>query len=806
MSFKTEVIKNDYVGNDSIATYAYGFKIDKEEHLRVIAFTDDNVETVLVLNTDYTVSGVGKKNGGSITLLASGKDYLDTGTANLATGYNLLIKSNAEYKQETDIRNNGDFFPEVHEDTFDYSRRLDLQLFETVKRCVQLKESEDAEVKIERGSFGEVLRWNNQRNLEGVLLGAVAFSNSYDDLSDKPDIAVLAPVQSVASKTGAVTLVKGDVGLGNVDNTSDSDKPVSSDQQAALNLKADASDVSNVTNTSDAQKVASGPIKDALDALTLKGLADVDGSGFTTVSVVTYNPSTQEFEAGASGGGGAVDSVNGEIGVVVLDKSDIGLGNVDNTSDANKPVSSATQTALNAKADDADLTSGLALKANSADLGDVATSNSYDDLDGLPSIPNSISQLFGIYKHTLASGNFTTQATDQFLNFRNCSKVSVGGAGPFKGQIIFLGSSPLGGGETVPIHLASNDSKIGDWFANDTSFGALIAEEYDTTLYRWRIVDLNTRANFKTYPFTGDGTETDFILGITPASADQVDVHIDNVYQEKSSYTLSGDTLTFSPAPVDGASIEAKVTVSIPATRFGSANIASAERSGDGTETTFTLPATPVGVNDVLAFVGAEQTENFTVSGNQITFDTAPPSGTDNIVLKVFSQLEIGVPSDDTVGPSKIQDSFRNKFRRKTLATNVNYTANSTDTLTTISYPNLAQSKVFRITGQINFNCNLDEDAILVLIHNDNSTRKVIARFGISRTTGDNAVRLEITGNADTLFKTGDTGTQALEIDLLISDPAGSVQVFGDATAVESTFTVLEELNNYIEDNTLGDV
>ena len=32
-----------------------------------------------------------------------------------------------------------------------------------------------------------------------------------------------------------------------------------------------------------------------------------------------------------------------------ITKSDIGLGNVDNTSDANKPVSSATQTALNAK-------------------------------------------------------------------------------------------------------------------------------------------------------------------------------------------------------------------------------------------------------------------------------------------------------------------------------------------------------------------------------------------------------------------------------------------------------------------------
>lgn len=47
-----------------------------------------------------------------------------------------------------------------------------------------------------------------------------------------------APVISVASKTGAVTLVKGDVGLGNVDDTSDEDKPVSTAQQTALDAKA----------------------------------------------------------------------------------------------------------------------------------------------------------------------------------------------------------------------------------------------------------------------------------------------------------------------------------------------------------------------------------------------------------------------------------------------------------------------------------------------------------------------------------------------------------------------------------------
>lgn len=44
-------------------------------------------------------------------------------------------------------------------------------------------------------------------------------------------------VLSVAGRTGAVTLTKSDVGLGNVDNTADTAKPVSTAQQAALDLK-----------------------------------------------------------------------------------------------------------------------------------------------------------------------------------------------------------------------------------------------------------------------------------------------------------------------------------------------------------------------------------------------------------------------------------------------------------------------------------------------------------------------------------------------------------------------------------------
>ncbi|MBG8553079.1 hypothetical protein [Hymenobacter guriensis] len=50
-------------------------------------------------------------------------------------------------------------------------------------------------------------------------------------------------VQSVAGKTGAVTLVKADVGLSNVDNTSDLAKPISTAAAAALAGKLDAATV-----------------------------------------------------------------------------------------------------------------------------------------------------------------------------------------------------------------------------------------------------------------------------------------------------------------------------------------------------------------------------------------------------------------------------------------------------------------------------------------------------------------------------------------------------------------------------------
>lgn len=74
--------------------------------------------------------------------------------------------------------------------------------------------------------------------------GTAGTSADFTTLETPTDV-----VTSVAGKTGVVTLVKGDVGLGNVDNTSDMNKPVSTAQQTALNLKANKVTITGGTKT-----------------------------------------------------------------------------------------------------------------------------------------------------------------------------------------------------------------------------------------------------------------------------------------------------------------------------------------------------------------------------------------------------------------------------------------------------------------------------------------------------------------------------------------------------------------------------
>jgi len=132
------------------------------------------------------------------------------------------------------------------------------------------------------------------------------------------------------------------VGLNNVDNTSDANKPVSTAQQTALNLKAN---INNPTFTG------------AVNAPT-----PITSDNSTLVATTSYvKACIQELPAGNNNNipenlTTLIDSkapINNPTftGTVTgITKSMINLGNVDNTSDVNKPVSTAQQTALDLKA------------------------------------------------------------------------------------------------------------------------------------------------------------------------------------------------------------------------------------------------------------------------------------------------------------------------------------------------------------------------------------------------------------------------------------------------------------------------
>ena len=95
--------------------------------------------------------------------------------------------------------------------------------------------------------------------------------------------------------------------------------------------------------TPDATSVVKGKVQLAGD-LTGTAAAPVVAAGVITEAKLSTAVVTK-LNAGVSG----VASVNTRTGAVTLTNADVGLGNVDNTADVSKPVSTATQTALNAK-------------------------------------------------------------------------------------------------------------------------------------------------------------------------------------------------------------------------------------------------------------------------------------------------------------------------------------------------------------------------------------------------------------------------------------------------------------------------
>lgn len=147
----------------------------------------------------------------------------------------------------------------------------------------------------------------------------------------KTEIPTTLPASDVSSWAKAsvkpVYTAK-EIGLDKVNNTSDIDKPISTATQTALNNKVDKVDNKSLVADSEISKLEALNSQSDLE----KAIADAKKAGTDAqTNLDTHTASTSNPHK--------------------VTKVQVGLGNVDNTSDIDKPISTATQSALDLKVD-----------------------------------------------------------------------------------------------------------------------------------------------------------------------------------------------------------------------------------------------------------------------------------------------------------------------------------------------------------------------------------------------------------------------------------------------------------------------
>lgn len=292
-------------------------------------------------------------------------------------------------------------------------------------------------------------------------------------------------------------VTKSQVGLGNVNNTSDADKPVSAPQQQALNRKANITDIAQIwTAINGTQSTELKELEIWADNTCLT--RPVDSSGYCPTRVyaqlwknysetttytdyiqivpgeyIKYFPTGNSEEVGYTGSymsafvdfpgiieltldvqeaeeasilgcpfsfGNLINAQGGILDLLAdhetstnnphnVTKAQVGLGNVDNTSDFNKPVSTATQNALD-------------LKVNSSLLG---VANGVATLDAGGKVPK---------------GQLPTYLADDIAEYPSISDFPVVG-------------------ETGKAYIDLSDSKIYRWSTNTNTYVETSAFAHD---------------------------------------------------------------------------------------------------------------------------------------------------------------------------------------------------------------------------------------------------------------------------------------------------------------------------------------
>jgi hypothetical protein len=289
-----------YIGNGTAATFAFSFKVFQASDLEVVKLTvSTSTETTLALTTDYTVTLNADQNsnaGGSITLVAGA----------LAAGYNLVITSNIANLQQTDLTNQGGFYPEVITQALDRATIQIQQLQEGLDRSAQLPitSSVDADALV-----ADLLRLaDSADNIDTVATNISSVNTVATNISNVNTVAGNnANVTTVAGISANVTSVAGN--STNINAVAGNSTNINAVNSNSTNINTVAGIASNVTtvagNNSNVTTVATN-------------IASVN-SAATNMAAIIDAP-TQAASAAASAAAAAASVASG-LYSAVQDKS-----------------------------------------------------------------------------------------------------------------------------------------------------------------------------------------------------------------------------------------------------------------------------------------------------------------------------------------------------------------------------------------------------------------------------------------------------------------------------------------------------
>jgi len=281
------------------------------------------------------------------------------------------------------------------------------------------------------------------------------------------------------------------------------------------------------------------------------------------------------------------------------------------------------------------------------------------------------------------------------------------------GSTVTFSTAPANGAEIEIIHFVSVQGIVRtDTFTGDNStvaftVGTTIIDENNTQIYidgvyqsKDNYTISGSTITFSTAPptsaaievvhikaagistindnqFTGDGSAVAFTLSQSVTDENNTFVFINGVYQDKSTYSIAGATLTFSTAPQNGYTIEVMQVgeISIKANALTTDSF-----TGDGSTVAYTLTVTPASLDAVDVYIsGLRQNKStLSLSTNTLTFSTAPPNGASievktigdiNTSSVVAAQSITGGQGIDVAEPSTNNFTISNRYDVSVIST-----------------------------------------------------------------------------------------------------------------------------------------